>query len=154
MSDSGLRDLAQLPRLSDINLRSCDNITNTGLQNLRDLGTTLKSLDISFCDKVRNAGLNFISSSLTNLRSLSLSATEIGDSGLIQLVTVLTNLTVLNLGQCTKITDESLKVISEKCGRMEYMDLYGCTSISKQALRLIMDMPQIKKLNVGLWSTN
>jgi len=154
LSDGGLRQLAQLPHVTEINLRSCDNITNTGLQNLRDLGSTLRSLDISFCDKVRNTGLTFISSSLTNIRTLSLSATEIGDSGLIQLANVLTHLTVLNLGQCTKITDESLKVIAEKCTRIEFIDLYGCTNISRQGLNLILQMPRIKKLNLGLWSTS
>ena len=150
ISDTGLSHLSRVPNLTDLNLRSCENISDGGLANLCQVGPRLRTLDISFCDKVGNTGMGHVSQ-MSNLRTLSLSACDISDQGLVRIANSLTHLVTLNLGQCSKISDESLKVVSEKCTLIEYIDLYGCGGISRAGLNLILQMPNMKSLNLGLW---
>jgi F-box/leucine-rich repeat protein 14 len=88
---------------------------------------------------------------MTRLRTLSLSACDISDEGLVRAAGALGHLETLHLGQCGKITDASLRALSEKCQGIEYIDLYGCGKISRTGLNTVMNMPAMKSMNLGLW---
>lgn len=144
ITDNGLKHLKKLPKLSEVNLRSCDNITDVALINLKDC-PTIKHLDVSFCEKICN--LNYFL--CKHLRTLSLSACDISDTAL--MAVDLGALETLNLGQCRKITDVGLKAIAEKCARLRYIDLYGCSGVTTKGIEAIMRLETLKHVNLGLW---
>lgn len=151
VTDSGIKFLSKMPSLKDLNLRSCDNITNTSLGYLSEGGSRLEALDVSFCENIGDQGLHFLSHGMYSLKNVSLSACSISDEGLTRLVTALHDITMLNIGQCSKITDKSLSEIGCKLKSLKCIDLYGCTSISTVGLEKIMQLPCLHTLNLGLW---
>ncbi|ODM95388.1 F-box/LRR-repeat protein 14 [Orchesella cincta] len=144
ITDNGLKHLKKLPKLSELNLRSCDNITDTALINLKDC-PTIQHLDVSFCEKICNLNYHLC----RHLRTLSLSACDISDSAL--MAVDLGALETLNLGQCRKLSDLGLRAIAEKCTRLKYIDLYGCSGVSTKGIEAIMGLSTLKHVNLGLW---
>ena len=93
-----------------------------------------------------------IASGLFNLRSLSLVACKITDEGISKICKTLADLHVLNIGQCSSLTDISLQHIGARLRNLEAMDLYGCNEISHQALHTLrLSSPNLKDINFNLW---
>ena len=151
VTDSGIKFLSKMQSLRDLNLRSCDNVTDTGLGFLAEGGSRLEVLDVSFCDNVEDRGLQLLSQGLYSLRSLSLSACNVSDDGIEKLVNALQEITMLNIGQCDRITDKGLSAIGMKLKNLKSIDLYGCTRITTVGLEKIMQLPCLTALNLGLW---
>lgn len=148
--DAGLRHLARMPQLESINLRACEYITDTGVSYLAEGGAKLSQLDVSFCDKITDSALQHISQSLYGLRSLSLSACPVTDDGIKRIARMLADLDTLNIGQCRHLTDAGLHTVAETCKNLKYIDLYGCTGISRAAMESLMKMPKLATINLGL----
>lgn len=148
--DAGLRHLARMPQLEAVNLRACDNITDVGVSYLAEGGAKLNQLDVSFCDKITDAALQHISQALYGLRSLSLSACPVTDEGIKRIARELADLDTLNIGQCRHVTDAGLQTVAETCSNLKYIDLYGCTGISRGAMESLMKMPNLATINLGL----
>lgn len=151
VTDSGLKHLARMPALEELNLGSCDNISDIGMAYLTDGGSALRSLDVSFCEKIGDPALVHISQGLFQLRSLSLNHCQITDEGLARLAKNLHGLETLNIGQCDRITDAGLESITVDLVNLSAIDLYGCTQITRKGLDIIVKNPKLKKLNLGLW---
>jgi F-box/leucine-rich repeat protein 14 len=49
-----------MPNLQEVNLRSCDNISDTGIGYLSNGSAKISSLDVSFCDKIGDQSLQYI----------------------------------------------------------------------------------------------
>lgn len=144
ISDNGLKHVRKLSKLSDLNLRSCDNITDAGLVNLKDC-SNIDSLDVSFCEKICNLNYQLCK----HLRTLSLCACDISDAALTALD--LSSLETLNLGQCRQVTDVGMRTIAERCSKLKYIDLYGCSGVSTKGIEAIMKLTTLKHVNLGLW---
>ncbi|XP_055379384.1 F-box/LRR-repeat protein 14 [Condylostylus longicornis] len=153
VTDSGLKHLAKMPELQELNLRSCDNISDIGMAYLTEGCTGLTCLDVSFCDKITDHALAHIANGLDNLKSLSLNQCQITDEGIEKIAKSLRDLEVLNIGQCIRITDNGLKFLVESSSgkSLKSIDLYGCTQLSSNGLDCIMKLPKLSKLNLGLW---
>jgi len=84
VTDTGLKSLSRLPDLKELNLRSCDNVSDIGMGFLANSGvpSPLVKLDVSFCDRVTDSSMAHLASGITNLSSLSMSACTITDGGL------------------------------------------------------------------------
>lgn len=151
VTDSGLKFLSKMPKLEELNLRACDNISDIGMAGLtEDGGCGITSLDVSFCEKIGDQALLHISQGLYNLKSLSLSSCQISDEGLERL-TKMRDLEVLNMGQCSKITDKGLEMLANELQNLQSIDLYGCTKLTQKGIDLIMKLPKLKSVNLGLW---
>lgn len=151
ITDLGLAYLAGLKNLKEIDLRSCDNIGDDGISNLTDGCSSLTSLDVSFCDRIGDASLKHISHSLYNLRHLGLGSCRITDEGLFAVARNLQDIRILNIGQCNMITDKGLSYIAENLRNVTSVDLYGCTKVTKNGLNQVVQMPELRILNLGLW---
>lgn len=149
--DVGLAHLSSLKHLKEINLRSCDNIGDEGISNLADGCSSLSSLDVSFCDRIGDDSLKHISHSLYNLKHLELGSCRITDEGLYAVARNLQDIRVLNIGQCNMITDRGLSYIADNLRNVTSIDLYGCTKVTKIGLNQIVQMPELRILNLGLW---
>jgi len=63
----------------------------------------------------------------------------------------LKELETLNVGQCTKLTDEAVEILAKEMKTLKSIDLYGCTSISSESLKTLNKSENLKVLNLGLW---
>lgn len=154
VTDTGLKSLSRMDCLRDLNLRSCDNVSDIGVGFLAEGGSSssqLSRLDVSFCDRVSDSSLVHVASGLPNLKSLSLSACHITDSGVKRIAKDLHHLETLNVGQCTKLTDESVETLAKDMKSLKSIDLYGCTSISSESLKTLNKSENLQVLNLGLW---
>ena len=69
ITGKGLEELKAFPRLTYLNLSSCD-LNNEGLENLQVL-THLQTLDLSFCNRMTGPALKYLRP-LANLKNLNL----------------------------------------------------------------------------------
>lgn len=104
MGDDVVEHLAALNGLQSLDL-SHTAISDAGLQDLVEVLTDIKSLDLSFCSVVTNWGVEHLTK-LTALQTLNLSHIEVTDAGL-QHLQGLTNLKALDLSW-TQVTGEGL----------------------------------------------
>ncbi|KAG5681204.1 hypothetical protein PVAND_010661 [Polypedilum vanderplanki] len=140
-----------MPKLEELNLRACDNISDIGMAGLAEEGgCSIRSLDVSFCEKIGDQALQHLSQGLFHLKSLSLSSCQISDEGLEKLGKM-HELEVLNVGQCSKITDKGLETLANELANLQSIDLYGCTKITSKGIDIIMKLPKLKSVNLGLW---
>jgi len=153
VTDTGLKSLSRIPSLRELNLRSCDNVSDIGVGFLSEGGGTsgLSHLDVSFCDRVSDGAMAHIATGLSNLTTLSLSSCHISDSGIERLAKDLINLHTLNIGQCDKLTDKAVVVIANQIKSLRSIDLYGCTKISSEGLKVLSKCENLKVVNLGLW---
>lgn len=149
-SELGLKYLSSMAcSLKEINLRSCDNVCDTGLRYLSEGGVSLHVLDVSFCEKITDEGLGFLSQGQPQLQSLSLNNCRISDIGIMKSAQTLTELKVLNIGQCTRVTDKGINAIINNCPHLSSIDMYGCPSISSGVVDRLMSRNVV--LSRDLW---
>lgn len=151
VTDSGLKYVARMPNLRELDLRACDNISDIGMAYLTEGGCTVTSLDVSFCDKIGDQALNHLSQGLFHMNSLSLNHCQITDDGLMRIAKNLLDLETLNIGQCDKVTDKGLQTLAEYLHNLHSIDLYGCTQLSQMGLDAIMKLPKLTRVNFSLW---
>ncbi|XP_011506238.1 PREDICTED: F-box/LRR-repeat protein 14-like [Ceratosolen solmsi marchali] len=137
ITDSGMKHIAKIASLRELDLRSCDNISEIGIAYLAEGGSRISALDVSFCDKIGDQALQHISQGLFNLKSLGLSACPISDEGICKIAKTQQDLETLHIGQCNRLTDKSVFTIVESMPHLKCIDLYGCTRISKFGLEKI-----------------
>jgi len=152
ISDSGMKSLARISSLKTLNLRSCDNISDIGVGYLAEGCVGLQTLDLSFCDRVTDRAMVHIASGLFNLRSLSLVSCKISDEGVAKMCKTLVDLHILNIGQCSNVTDTSLDHIGSRMKQLRQIDLYGCNEITENGLqRLKTGCSKLQQVNFNLW---
>ena len=151
VTDSGLKFLAKMPTLRELNLRNCNNVSDIGVGFLAEGGSRITSLDVSFCERIGDQTLIHISQGIFHLRNLSICACAISDEGLNKVVRTAHDMTTLNIGQCSRVTDKGLGLIGDHLKNLENIDLYGCTRITTVGLERIMQLPKLNTLNLGLW---
>ena len=152
VTDSGMKSLAQLRRLRDLNLRSCDNVSDIGIGFLAENGgSPLTALDVSFCTNVTDGAVKHIAGGFGGLATLSLTTCAIGDASLEKMAAALAKLEELNIGQCLSVTDKGLEHLGKKAKKLTSLDLYGCPKVTKASLeKLRSDLPQLKRINLEL----
>lgn len=134
ISDLGLKYLAKMPSLRELNLHSCDNVSDAGLAFMAEAASPITTLDVSFCDKITDQSLDYISQGLFNLKYLSMRACHVSDEGISKIAKALSDLEVLNMGQCTRITDRSVYAVANSFKNLRSVDLYGCSKVTPAAV--------------------
>lgn len=154
LTDEGIAVLTSgLKKLKDLNLESCWQITDTGVallsrfENLKKLnlsGSTTWGKESLITDK----SLFMIATFLPQLESLILThCQKISDKGIAYLSS-LKQLKILNLWDCTHITDESLNTIKTSLKTLESLNLGLCNNITDQGLAGIEELKELKKLTL------
>lgn len=116
ITDRGLEFLREIPFLKSLNLTNCCQITDHGLELLTKM--SLKSLNLSFCHKITNEGLK-------HLQQMPLQ--------------------VLNLDSCIQISAglEFLKKLP-----LQFLDISDCNKIRSTDFEHLKELP-LKFLNLG-----
>jgi len=151
VTDTGLKSLAKLASLRELNLRSCDNVSDIGVGFLAEGGAALQRLDVSFCDRVSDSSMAHVATGLPTLGALSMSSCHVTDQGIARLAPHMKALHTLNIGQCVKLTDKAAATIAEEIKSLRSIDLYGCTKISSEGLKVLNKCENLKVVNLGLW---
>jgi len=115
------------PRLNNLNLQGCSDLTGDDLGDLQC--PLLTNLDLTYCEHLTGAGL--VALKCPQITSLNLSCCSgITDTGLIGLQCPM--LTSLNLRGCSGITDAGL--IGLQCPMLTSLSLWGCSGITDAGL--------------------
>jgi len=158
LSDSAL-DTAfnrDLPALRQLNLSLCKDVTDNSLGRIATHCKNLQSLELGGCTKITNTGLLLISWGLKKIRSLNLrSCWQISDHGIGHLTglnsqpnTGAKTLEEISLQDCQKLTDESLKHISEGLPNIQRINLSFCVSVTDTGLKSLSRLPCLRDLNL------
>ncbi len=142
--------------LTSINLSLCKELTDNSLGRIATHCKNLEILDLGGCTKITNTGLLLISLGLRKLVSLNLrSCWQITDTGLSHLSRtdgeerterlVLENLV---LQDCQKLSDESLRYISEGFKSLRRINLSFCASITDTGMKFLSKMSSMSELNL------
>lgn len=142
VSDEGLVTIGSFSSLQELNLWDCP-ITMSGVSLLRSLKLTRLNLNgiIASDDQAIATGLVL----LTSLTQLDLASTDMLNAGLI-LISVLTDLRWLNLGDNSEITDEGLQSTTA-LKSLTHLDLTG-TAITDAGVCLLTSLSQLRELDL------
>ena len=149
--------LIDLPALTHINLSLCKKVTDNSLGRIGTRCRNLERLDLGGCTKITNSGLLLLASrtlpllSLTNLNLRS--CWQVTDNGISALAGAGTSshalpLHTLVLQDCQKLSDESLRYISEGLRSLQYLNLSFCASITDSGMKCLARMATLKELNL------
>lgn len=146
INNDGLANLATLPKLRHLNLRSCRQISDVGIGHLCGISevssrpppaaSSLESLSLQDCQKLSDESLNYICKGLPNLKKINLSfCVSIGETGLKSLAN-LASLEDINLRSCDNIGDMGIsQYLSEATSKLEKLDVSFCSGVTDATLR-------------------
>jgi len=165
LTDQGLASLfaQNLPSLVTINLSLCKEVTDRSLGRISAHCANLQNLDLGGCTGITNAGLLLIVRGLADLRHLSLrSCWQLSDGGLAHLARLPrpdvecvtgpvepapSQLESLNLQDCQKLTDLSLRYIAQGL-RIKSLNLSFCANVSDSGMKSVAKMSSLACLNL------
>lgn len=154
--------LARLPQLKELKLAGCSGSCISALASSNT--PLLRALDISFIDGVNDEdireilmpprdsrpGLLETKSRLRMLSSFSLAAADITDNSVRLISNILPCITHLDLGNCSKISDNSVNLITSghRAEKLTSLQLYSCDNLTDACLEPLKRCPNITNLDL------
>lgn len=162
LTDPTLATLLQqeLPCLVSMNLSLCKELTDGSLGRIATHCKNLSSLQLGGCTGVTNKGLLFLVQGLSKIKDLNLrSCWQVSDVGLSYLAGLSAPpdtpaplhprmLEYLNLQDCQKLTDASLRYISQGLDKIRMLNLSSCANISDSGMKSLARMSSLASLNL------
>lgn len=153
VSDFGVQAIAKLcPKLEEVSLRRCSEITNKALLYF---GETVKSLNVGSCTKIDGECLSILSQKLPNLERLNLHGIKVTDESIHQLAQGCTVLKTIHLsaanpfGGGSLLTDAVAVSLSGLLG-LRCLNIQGSSNVTDAALAVLgCQCPSLQRLNVG-----
>lgn len=147
---------ADIPTLTKLDLSVCKQMTDNSLGKIVTHLKNLEYLELGGCSNITNAGLLLVAWGLKNLKSLNLrSCWYISDQGIAYIAGMHKEsaegnlmLEYLGLQDCQKLTDDSLKHISQGLPNLQRINLSFCISISDSGLKYLAKMNSLRELNL------
>ncbi|KAK9059488.1 hypothetical protein SSX86_020190 [Deinandra increscens subsp. villosa] len=130
-ADSFILDklIKRFKQLELLSLCGCINLLDSGLSQLQNYGSKLKSLYLDCCFKVTDTGLASVAIGCQNLSFISLYRCSISDNGLELLAKSCLFLKDLNLEWCSLITDSGISYITNNCHELRAVKITHCEEI-------------------------
>ncbi|XP_041455282.1 uncharacterized protein LOC121408036 [Lytechinus variegatus] len=131
LTDLSIHHVVQCPNLEELNISFCEQLTDYSLTMLKEWKNPVRLRLQKGKEFSEEALANlFISPHLSNLTFLDLSeCSELRDPGLINIATRCPLLTHLAIEWCWFISDVSLVQVLDNCRYLEHLDLIGLHSI-------------------------
>uniref|UniRef100_A0A1B6GGS5 F-box domain-containing protein n=1 Tax=Cuerna arida TaxID=1464854 RepID=A0A1B6GGS5_9HEMI len=133
--------LARLKGLQELDLRSCNKITDVSLKySFRFL--ELQHLNLSQCQQITHVGLQAIGENNPSIDTLNLSdCYNLTDEGIKALTITLHRLRYLDIKGCNQLTEASVNAIVENCRHLRYLDASCCNRMSDRIAELLHRLP-------------
>ncbi|KAL3650801.1 hypothetical protein CASFOL_007204 [Castilleja foliolosa] len=149
VSDEAIRSIGGLGHLEVLNLQGCFFITNFGLTFLAEgsLPYTLKKLNLSECDQITDKGLMNLKD-MVSLEELNLSdcGPNVTDKAIEMAIAKLQSLRELNLSWLVNLTYKTIDALARGCLNLEVLNISGCETISPSAVCAFAGHGSLKEL--------
>ncbi|KAG9146231.1 hypothetical protein Leryth_007937 [Lithospermum erythrorhizon] len=142
ITDAALLSLVEsCEALVKVNLTDCLNLTDEVVSALARLhGETLEVLNLDGCRNVTDAGLAALATNCPSLNDLDVSRCSITDSGVAALSRgVQSNLQVLSLSSCFKVTSKSLPSLKKLGKSLVGLNIQHCNSINSSTVERLVE---------------
>ncbi|MFS7944930.1 putative leucine-rich repeat domain superfamily [Helianthus anomalus] len=116
-------------QLEFLSLCGCVNLQDSGLSQLQNYGSKLKSLYLDCCFKITDVGLSLVAIGCPNLSFVSLYRCAISDNGLELLSKSCRFLQDLNLEWCSLVTDSGVFSITNNCRELRAIKISHCEKV-------------------------
>ncbi|CAL9069300.1 unnamed protein product [Musa banksii] len=149
VTDEGVSELvAGCVNLTTIDLTCCHLLTNKALVAIGDKCKNLTCLQLESCKLITDNGLDCIGTCCSNLEEIDLTDCTMTNAAM-KYLSRCSELTVLKLGLCDKVSDEGLVHIASNCKKLRVLDLYRCFEVTDDGLAAIATgCKRIKNLNL------
>lgn len=145
VTDTGIGVLSSLPRIINLNLSWCENVTDVGMKSLTSL-KALTSLNVCGCE-VTDAWMGYIRG-MTKITSLNLGGSEVTDSGIRAMCDDMTNITSLNLAECDEVTDSGIRHICN-LKNLTYLNLSYCEGVTDAGISELCNLQALTSLDLS-----
>lgn len=150
---AALKSLAETPdlKLQLLEVRSCDQLTNTGILALTSHQTSLRELDVSLCSRVTDQSLVHICKNLVNLEYLNVQRCRaVTDLGVMELHR-LKKLKSLNVSECELITKDGLSkgICPEDNILLEDLDIHSLNLDQTGLIMILEKLPNLRSLDIS-----
>uniref|UniRef100_T1IRK2 F-box domain-containing protein n=1 Tax=Strigamia maritima TaxID=126957 RepID=T1IRK2_STRMM len=129
LSDASLRSLfdgTNMRKLTCLDLTSCSNFDDVGVEVMTKCCPALKSISLAWCWDISDRGLEAIVSSCRNAEIVYLAGlVRITGACLINIPLCLPKLVFLDLQQCARIIDDILEDVVRQKPDLKILDYYG-----------------------------
>ena len=145
LSPMHMADSPVAANLISVTFSHCHRIDDHGTAYLVNKATALVTLRVAQCIAVTDRTLQFLSRRLSAsgcaVREVDLFRCPVTDRGLMALGSVRrvgwSGLSVLLLGNCTRVSDDGVRVMVAVCGGLKELSLYGCNNITDVSLQAL-----------------
>jgi F-box and leucine-rich repeat protein 2/20 len=123
----GLSQLANLPRLQQIDLEDCKAVDDEGLKLVAQSASSLENVSLRNCNKITDQGVSDAVRWWRRLTTLDLSrCPDVGDGALFEIGRHCPELHELRLVRCREITTKGVDEILRSLHRLQLLDLTSC----------------------------
>jgi hypothetical protein len=130
--------LGECPRLTSIDLRSCHQLTDRGIQSLVAQKKNLRQLNLGGCGRLTADSIRAISESCPELQELNLSSLQsITDKEVVLLISGCPYLLKLNLSS-TAITTDSVSAVISAYPHLMSLIITRCPRVANRGAVLLM----------------
>lgn len=142
ITNASLMSISHLKHLRKLNLRSCRQISDRGIEHLcclycQQSEVAIEELCLQDCQKLTDESLKHISVGLRNLRKINLSfCISVTDTGMKSLAR-LPALNHLNVTSCDNVSDIGIGYLAESAHKLKELDVSFCANITDASLRHI-----------------
>ncbi|XP_007889087.2 dynein regulatory complex subunit 6 [Callorhinchus milii] len=138
LTDVGLKHFADGnsgPKVRELNLTNCINISDFLLIKLVQRCTNLTHVKFCYCEHLSDNGIELLGT-LPNLTSVDLTGTTMQDQSLAALSTN-SKCTELIISECQDITDIGLQKFCHRSINLNYLDVSHCMALSNQSIKTL-----------------
>ena len=130
--------------LENLVVNSCYDITDAALRVVRL--PKLTNLDLHGCSEISDAGLIELSQQCTALRSLTIGYTFISDAAVSAVARNCPDIDDLSVDGAD-VTDESIKLLAKHCAHLSYLDINDTDVTVASVLAIARRAPNLKSLS-------
>lgn len=137
-------------QLRELRLSRCFGIKGLSFKLFENLPMRLTHLDLCGCHEISKTAFAFLRNISCDLQVLNVKGTQISGIELLELISLVSSLRILNISRCDSVGDADLLNLLRRCRELKDLDVSYCTQIGKGFFRrLPFSCPNIDSLNIS-----
>ncbi|KAL3869205.1 hypothetical protein ACJMK2_041915 [Sinanodonta woodiana] len=137
-----------LPNLRSLSVSHCVRVDNFDVEEFCQY-SNLEELNLCGCYRVKDSGLQKVAQNLSHLTHLDIAVTSISDLSVHHISRNLKDLKHLCLRRCSAITNGALATLVSSLKKLQYLDIFECSSIDADGLRALHKLESLRTLLCG-----